>query len=106
MGRNSIFEKSALWYKNKIRAIYEKFLNKNLGKIRGNKEISFDCVVCGKKVNTFIGTACGITLLCPNCFNKKYVEFLNNYKKRVLFENIDKNLRDIWMEYFKNLAKI
>jgi hypothetical protein len=102
--RNSIFERSALWYKARIREVYKKFLNREFEAVEYNREVIFNCVECGKKVKTFVGTACGMTLLCPKCFKLKMEEFKQGYRKRVLFENLDKDLRDIWIAYFKDLV--
>jgi ribosomal protein L37AE/L43A len=100
----SIYEKSALWYKDKVKKVYGKFLKREFEAVEYNRSVVFNCVNCGRKVETFIGTACGMTLLCPKCFKLKMEEFKQGYRKRVLFENLDKDLRDIWIAYFKDLV--
>jgi ribosomal protein L37AE/L43A len=102
----SIYEKSALWYKDKVKKVYGKFLKREFEAVEYNRKVVFNCVNCGRKVETFIGTACGMTLLCPKCFKQKLEEFKQGYRKRVLFAEIDNDLRDIWIEYFKDLEGI
>jgi hypothetical protein len=83
------------------RELYEKYLNKNSSYISNDKLISFNCLNCKKEVRAFIGSSLGYTLLCKECFNKKYNEFLKS--KHMSFLNIDELIRKLWIEYFKNM---
>jgi hypothetical protein len=83
------------------RESYEKYLNKNSSYISNDKLISFNCLNCKKEVRAFIGPSLGYTLLCKECFNKKYNEFLKS--KHTSFLNIDELIRKTWIEYFKNM---
>jgi hypothetical protein len=81
------------------RELYEKYLNKNSSYISNDKLISFNCLNCKKEVRAFIGPSLGYTLLCKECFNKKYNEFLKS--KHMSFLNIDELIKKTWIEYFK-----
>ena len=83
------------------RELYEKYLNKNIGFISNDKVISFNCLNCKKEVKAFIGSSLGYTLLCKECFNKKYNEFLKS--KHMSFLNFDELIKKTWIEYFKNM---
>jgi len=83
------------------RKLYEKYLNKNSSYISNDKLISFNCLNCKKEVRAFIGSSLGYTLLCKECFNKKYNEFLKS--KHMSFLNFDELIKKTWIEYFKNM---
>jgi hypothetical protein len=82
------------------RELYEKYLKIN-GSISNDKLISFNCLNCKKEVRAFIGSSLGYTLLCKECFNKKYNEFLKS--KHMSFLKNDELIRKLWIEYFKNM---
>ena len=84
------------------RELYEKYLKVNIGFISNDKEISFNCLNCKKEVRAFIGSSLGYTLLCKECFNKKYKEYLKS--KHLAFLNNDEIVRKVWIEYFKNMV--
>jgi hypothetical protein len=80
------------------RELYEKYLKMN-GSISNDKVVSFNCLNCKKEVRAFIGSFLGYTLLCKECFNEKYNEFLKS--KHMSFLNIDELIKKTWIEYFK-----
>jgi hypothetical protein len=83
------------------RELYERYLNKNSSYIFNDKLISFNCLNCKKEVRAFIGSSLGYTLLCKECFNEKYNEFLKS--KHMSFLNFDELIKKTWIEYFKNM---
>ena len=83
------------------RELYEKYLNIN-GSISNDKLISFNCLNYKKEVRAFIGSSLGYTLLCKECFNEKYNEFLKS--KHMSFLNFDELIKKTWIEYFKNMV--
>jgi hypothetical protein len=83
------------------RELYEKYLNKNSSYISNDKVVSFNCLNCKKEIIAFIISSLGYTLLCKECFNKKYNEFLKS--KHMSFLNINELIRKLWIEYFKNM---
>lgn len=58
--------------------LYIKYLKKKNDCIFDNEEIVFDCLICKKEVRAFIDSSLGYTLLCKDCFNEKYNEYLKS----------------------------
>ena len=85
------------------RKLYEKYLNKDISYISNDKLISFNCLNCKKEVRAFIGSSLGYTLLCKECFNKKYNEFLKS--KHMSFLKNNELIRKTWIKYFKMMEK-
>jgi hypothetical protein len=82
------------------RELYERYLKIN-GSISNDKVVSFNCLNCKKEIRAFIVSSLGYTLLCKECFNKKYNEFLKS--KHMSFLKNDELIRKTWIEYFKNM---
>ncbi|MEO0145174.1 MAG: hypothetical protein ABIL45_09650 [candidate division WOR-3 bacterium] len=69
--------------------------------LKQNDIIKFNCLNCKKEVEAINFSSLGFTLLCKNCFNEKYNEFLKS--KNMSFLNVNEDIKELWFEYFGSL---